>query len=120
MASSGEDLLEANWGGLLDEAAVHTQTLSQLTDEAVQACPSSDESSAHDAVPVCESSESEGPMPTQSWSLKPASPWWAYRLVHLTRQYSREEIRRPVNIISGCAGVSAESFVFKVGNRLAD
>ena len=109
-----EALLESNWGGLAEEAAVSTQTLSELTAEA-EACQLSEGSGSCPAVEVLESSESESAPPTESWYLRAGSPWWAYRLIHLTKRYNREQCRRPVNIVSGCTGISAESFVMKAG-----
>ena len=111
-----DELLEANWGGLAQETAIGTQTLSQLTEEA-EACQVSVGTSSCEAVEVLEGSEAGNPVPTQFWFLKPGSPWWAYRLVHLTKHYDRPECRRPVNLISGCTGISAESFVMKAGGH---
>ena len=113
MAQIDERQLESNWGALQAEALVGTQTLSQLTQEAEAFHLSS--ASASQVLEVLENSESEEPLPTQSWHLKPTAPWWAYRLVHLTKQYDRNQCHKPVNIISGCTGVSAESFVMKAG-----
>ena len=92
-------MLEANWGAVTEEQPVHTEALSFLTEEAEKCQVSSD-------CPSCDAVEVE-----QSVRLKPSSPWWAFRLVHLTKTHEHPGYPRPLNIISGCTGISAESFV---------
>lgn len=102
MASLDEEQLNAladNWGAALnDEAIAATQTLSQLTDEAV-ACKS-------DSCAESEHRAGGTRLPT-------TSPSWAFRLAHMTKSSYPGKLSRPVNVISGCTGISAESFVLK-------
>ena len=124
MAVTSSDLnsdLERNWGGLAHEALLGTEELSQLTAEA-EACQLSAQSSSCEAVEVIEAPDGHepgSPITTLSWRLKPGSPWWAYRLVHLSKPYVREGCSRPINMISGCTGISSESFVAKASLSFA-
>ena len=89
-----------NWGATLEEdACVATQTLSQLTDEAL-ACRSS---SSHGGT-----DEGAGGTP-----LAATSPSWALRIAKMTASKVPGKLKSPLNVISGCTGISAESFVLK-------
>ena len=98
------------WACLEEDAYVATQTLSQLTDEAV-ACMCSSSVSSTEA----------GPAPAltpQAPRVKPTGPWWALRIAHLTRDHEKPLLDRPLNIISGCTGISAETFVLQAGPEI--
>ena len=95
----------ATWACVEGEAAVSTQTLSQLTDDAQQVFCNSESSSSKEDPSVAESAP----------GVKASSPWWALQLALLTRRHFRPPLKRPLNIISGCTGISAESFVCKAG-----
>ncbi|CAK9085091.1 unnamed protein product [Durusdinium trenchii] len=41
---------------------------------------------------------------------------WAERLLSLTREYNVQRPAAPINVVSGCTGISAESFVFEALN----
>ena len=115
LSPANEHNIELNWGGLAEDSVVVTQALSDLTEEAQRVCPESDTGTTCSAVEVLEACDDEiQTLPAlNAWFLKPGSPWWAYRLVHLTKEYRREPITRPINLLSGCTGISSESFVMK-------
>lgn len=88
-----------NWSCLEDEACEATQVLSQLTDDAEQ-CRSSSEPS--DDEPLVD-----------GLPMKSTAPSWAIRIGQMTRQHFSGVPNKPINVISGCTGISAESFVLQ-------
>ena len=88
-----------NWSCLEDEACEATQVLSQLTDDAEQ-CRSSSEPS--DDEPLVD-----------GLPMKSTAPSWAIRIGQMTREHYLGMPRKPINVISGCTGISAESFVLQ-------
>ena len=84
---------------------VPTQTLSQLTAEA-EAC-----------YEQTEGSDSELPSIIEHVSpvaeVRSTAPWWALRIVQLTSTVTPPAQQRPWNVISGCSGLSAESWALK-------
>ena len=92
--------LAANWGSVEEEACVATQTLSQMTDEAI-ACREDSSASNHQSNLAEERDASPA-----------LSSRWAERLLSLTREYNVQRPAAPINVVSGCTGISAESFVF--------
>ena len=98
------DALQANWGSLAAPACVASQNLSQLTEEA-EACHDSSTPSQSEVLEV----DSQG----SAVALKGSAPWWAVRLVQVGQGLPRKSTTRPWNVISGCTGVSSESFVLE-------
>jgi hypothetical protein len=99
-----------NWACLEKDAAVHSQTLSALTEEA-EACKSSSSVS---------NGSDEGRLPVVVHGVRVTSPWWAVRISYLTKHHPLLPLRRPLNIITGCTGISAEGFAFQAGSFSAD
>ena len=100
-SESESDMADRNWGAhLRARAQVHTQTLSELTEDAV-ACKALSEPD----VP----SRASNPMT----KLGSHSPWWARRIAAITNHHKFPALSRPLNVVSGCTGVSAESFVLE-------
>ena len=106
-ACRANDFLEAK-SRSSDEEAVVTQQLSELTAEA-DACYVKSSSSSHD------SAEYISPVAT----VKCSAPWWALRLAQLTSHIQPPQQPRPLNVISGCTGVSPETWALQAASRVS-
>ena len=101
--------MEENWTCF--EQPVPTQTLSQLTEEAEACYISGTSKSESGVVPEIISPVAE---------IKASAPWWAVRMAQLTTDYVPPAQTRPVNVISGCTGISAESWALKARGHVSE
>ena len=106
--SDGGDTMDRNWSGVCHAAAVHSQALSDLAQEANDCREASDE-------------EPRSPRPgifsgTLLGMVHSRAPWWARRIAGLTSNLNMPVFRRPLNVVSGCTGVSSESFILEAGS----
>ena len=106
-SSASSDTMDRNWRRLGEQAAVQTQTLSELTAEA-DACRDATDSEAE--APT----RRKGPQsPLVSLRVQNNCPRWARQIAAATSHYKLPARDRPLNVVSGCTGVSAESFVLQ-------
>ena len=102
-------LMEENWACFeaAEEGPIPTQSLSALTEEA-DAC-----------YEKTQESDSETPSIIENVSpvaeLRTSAPWWVLRIAQLTSQIPPPSTERPWNVVSGCSGLSAESWILKAG-----
>ena len=104
--SRSTDTMDRNWGALGQQAKQRMRDLTQLTQEADDCKEQSDSS---ESEPNCGQEMVGSPLSR----VVSRAPWWARRLAALTSHRRLPVSKRPLNVISGCTGVSAESFVLE-------